>query len=147
LRDYHSPNLLWLPDRQGIRRAGLIDTQDCVRGHAAYDLVSLLQDARVDIGAEEEAELFDIYCAGRANDGTFNRTSFKAAYAILGVQRATKILGIFARLSKRDGKHGYLRHLPRVSGYLERNLRHPVLAPVQRWFARHLPADVRERRQ
>lgn len=142
LRDYHSPNLLWLPERAGIRRVGLIDTQDCLLGHPAYDLASLLQDARVDISAKEEAELFEHYISIRA---PFDNKAFAAAYAIYGAQRATKILGIFARLSKRDGKHGYLQHLPRVSRYLERNLRHMALAPVRKWYDRHLPQDMRER--
>jgi tRNA threonylcarbamoyl adenosine modification protein YjeE len=143
LRDFHSPNLIWIPERQGLRRVGLIDTQDCVLGHPAYDLASLLQDARVDSAAETEAELFTHYCELRAGDTDFQRDDFSAAYAILAAQRATKILGIFARLSKRDGKHGYLRHLPRISAYLERNLGHPVLGGLKRWFDRHLPAPSR----
>lgn len=142
LRDFHSPNLLWLPERTGLLRVGLIDTQDCLLGHPAYDLASLLQDARVDIAPDEESELFEYYCELR---GTFDRPAFESAYAILGAQRATKILGIFARLSKRDGKPGYLQHLPRVSRYLERNLRHSSLAPVSDWFQRHLPQAMRER--
>ncbi|MGL4590262.1 MAG: bifunctional tRNA (adenosine(37)-N6)-threonylcarbamoyltransferase complex ATPase subunit type 1 TsaE/phosphotransferase, partial [Aestuariivirga sp.] len=85
------------------------------------------------------------YCALRAASGPFDRSEFAAAFAILGAQRATKILGIFARLSKRDGKHGYLRHMPRVSRYLERNLQHEVLAPLRRWFDANLPAHLRER--
>jgi hypothetical protein len=141
LRDYHSPNLMWLPDREGLARVGLIDTQDCVLGHPAYDLASLLQDARVDIPFGTADELFDRYCGYR---GVFDRPEFARAYAILGAQRATKILGIFARLSKRDGKHGYLRHIPRVSRYLERNLQHPVLKDLKDWFAQHLPAELRE---
>jgi N-acetylmuramate 1-kinase len=144
LRDYHSPNLLWLPERRGLQRVGLIDTQDCVRGHPAYDLASLLQDARVDVEADEELVLFEDYCQLRAGDPAFDRQQFTAAYAILGAQRATKILGIFARLSKRDGKHGYLKHLPRVSRYLERNLQHPVLAGLKYWHARYLPPAQRE---
>ena len=94
-------------------------------GHPAYDLASMLQDARVDIAFDEADALFAQYCALRAASGPFDRSEFAAAFAILGAQRATKILGIFARLSKRDGKHGYLRHMPRVSRYLERNLQHP----------------------
>jgi N-acetylmuramate 1-kinase len=145
LRDFHSPNLLWLPDREGVRRVGLIDTQDCLMGHPAYDLASLLQDARVDIPAGEEALLFNHYCDLRTRQAVFDRSAFSAAYAVLGAQRATKILGIFARLSKRDGKHGYLQHLPRVSRYLERNLQHAVLAPVREWYGRYLPQQARER--
>jgi tRNA threonylcarbamoyl adenosine modification protein YjeE len=144
LRDYHSPNLMWLPEREGIRRVGLIDTQDCVLGHPAYDLAALLQDARVDIPRDVATELFDYYCTMReAEDATFERDAFAAAYAVLGAQRASKILGIFARLSRRDGKHGYLRHLERVSNTLEANLAHPALAPVRGWFDRHLPLEAR----
>ncbi len=145
LRDYHSPNLLWLPEREGLKRVGLIDTQDCLMGHPAYDLASLLQDARVDIGFAMADDLYAEYCALRARSGPFDRQAFDVAYAILGAQRATKILGIFARLSKRDGKHGYLRHIPRVSRYLERNLAHPRLGALKAWFDRHLPPDQRER--
>lgn len=147
LRDYHSPNLLWLPERHGIARVGLIDTQDCLLGHPAYDLASLLQDARVDIAAGRADELFDHYCRLRSQRGAFARRDFETAYAVLGAQRASKILGIFARLSKRDGKHGYLRHLPRVSRALERNLQHPALAGLKAWFGRHLPAAAREARR
>ncbi len=146
LRDYHSPNLLWLPEREGLRRVGIIDTQDCLMGHPAYDLASMLQDARVDIDFGEADLLFEHYCGLRDKDGAFDRAEFETAYAILGAQRATKILGIFARLSKRDGKHGYLRHIPRVSRYLERNLAHPRMKRLKAWFDRHLPAALREAR-
>jgi N-acetylmuramate 1-kinase len=145
LRDYHSPNLLWLPERKGLARVGLIDTQDCLMGHPAYDVASLLQDARVDIDFAMADELYQHYCTLREAAGGFDRAGFDTAYAILGAQRATKILGIFARLSKRDGKHGYLRHMPRVSRYLERDLAHPRLAKLKAWFDRHLPASTRER--
>lgn len=144
LRDYHSPNLLWLPERKGLQRVGLIDTQDALMGHPAYDLASMLQDARVDIDFGVADALHEEYCELRKDDPTFDRAEFDVAFAILGAQRATKILGIFARLSKRDGKHGYLRHIPRVSRYLERNLAHPRLAPLKRWFDTHLPAARRE---
>lgn len=144
LRDYHSPNLLWLSEREGMKRVGIIDTQDCLLGHPAYDLASMLQDARVDIPFEQADRLFEHYCALRQDERGFDRASFELAYCILGAQRATKILGIFARLSKRDGKHGYLRHIPRVSRYLERNLAHPRLAGLKAWFDTHLPAPRRE---
>ena len=147
LRDYHSPNLLWIPERIGLRRVGIIDTQDALMGHPAYDVASMLQDARVDIAFDVADELYDHYCALREESGAFDRAEFDLAYAILGAQRATKILGIFARLSKRDGKHGYLRHIPRVSRYLERDLAHPRLAKLKAWFDRHMPATVRERSQ
>jgi tRNA threonylcarbamoyl adenosine modification protein YjeE len=144
LRDYHSPNLMWLPERRGLARVGLIDTQDCVLGHPAYDLASLLQDARVDVASGMADRLLDHYMDLRARRPGFNAADFKLAFAILGAQRATKILGIFARLSKRDGKHGYLRHMPRVSRYLERNLQHPDLIDLKRWYDRYLPSSLRE---
>ena len=139
LRDYHSPNLLWLPERKGLRRVGIIDTQDCVMGHPAYDLVSMLQDARVDIDFKRADELFDYYCGLRSAQGQFDAREFSRVFAILGAQRATKILGIFARLSKRDGKPIYLNHIPRVSRYLKRNLAHPELAVLKSWYERNLP--------
>ena len=137
LRDYHSPNLLWLPEREGLARVGIIDTQDCVLGHPAYDLASLLQDARVDIDFGWADTLIGHYCALR---GGLDAKEFATAYAILGAQRATKILGIFARLSKRDGKPGYIRHMPRVARYLARNLAHAELSNLRGWFERHLPS-------
>jgi len=143
LRDYHSPNLLWLPEREGIARVGVIDFQDAMRGPAAYDLVSLLQDARVDVAPELEAELFEHYCTGAAARGGFDRDQFAFAYAALGAQRNTKILGIFARLAKRDGKPGYLRHIPRLWGYLERNLAHPELYSLREWYDANFPAETR----
>ena len=145
LRDYHSPNLLWLPEREGLARVGIIDTQDCLMGHPAYDLASMLQDARVDVDLAFAGRLYESYCALRAMDTRFDRAAFDLAYCILGAQRATKILGIFARLSKRDGKHGYLRHIPRVSRYLEQNLAHPRLSTLKAWFDAHLPPQKRER--
>lgn len=144
LRDYHSPNLLWLPDREANARVGVIDFQDALMGHAAYDLVSLAQDARRDIAADLEGRLYDHYCEARArSDSGFKREAFGAAYAALGAQRNSKILGIFARLAKRDGKNGYLAHIPRVSAYLERNLAHQALEPLRAWFDEHLPEQVR----
>ncbi len=145
LRDFHVDNLFWLPERDGDRKIGLIDTQDCVLGHPAYDLASLLQDVRVTIPADAEQDYRDMYVAARsAEDESFDAAEFSAAYAILGAQRATKILGIFARLNARDKKPGYLRHLPRTSDVLEHNLRHPALARVKAWFDAHLPRAVRE---
>jgi tRNA threonylcarbamoyl adenosine modification protein YjeE len=141
LRDFHSPNLMWLPEREGVKRVGLLDFQDALAGPAAYDLVSLLQDARVDVPEALEAELLDRYCAARgARDPHFSSEQFRTLYATLGAQRSSKILGIFARLAKRDGKRGYLSHLPRVARYLERNLAHPGLAALRAWYARQLPS-------
>ncbi len=144
LRDFHSPNLVWLPDRESYRRAGLLDFQDALVGSSAYDLVSLLQDARVDVPAALEDKLLTYYLRMRkAADFTFDKEAFRFAYAALGVQRNTKILGIFARLAMRDGKHTYLRHIPRIWGYLARGLAHPELSPLARWFDRYLPAEIR----
>lgn len=144
LRDYHSPNLLWLPEREGIARVGIIDFQDAMQGPQAYDLVSLLQDARVDVPPELEADLLDRYCAEvAARRPDFDRDAFHFAYAALGAQRNTKILGIFARLAKRDGKPQYLAHIPRLWRYLERDLAHPELSRLKSWYDRHLAADAR----
>ncbi len=140
LRDYHSPNLIWLPDRVGHARLGLIDFQDAVLGHPAYDLVSLGQDARIDVPAALELKLLAAYAgARRGNDPAFDLAGFARAYAILGAQRNTKIAGIFARLDKRDGKPGYLKHLPRIETYLRRDLEHPALAELKAWYQAHLP--------
>lgn len=138
LRDYHSPNLLWLPEREGLQRVGVIDFQDAVLGHPAYDVVSLLQDARVTVPPALELQLLRAYASARAGDPEFDMASFAAAYAVLGAQRATKILGIFMRLDRRDGKPQYLAHLPRVRRYLQRNLAHPALAPVRKWYETYL---------
>jgi tRNA threonylcarbamoyl adenosine modification protein YjeE len=139
LRDYHSPNLLLCEGRAGLARLGVIDFQDSVWGHPAYDLVSLLQDARLEVPEETERALFERYCEGAAiEDPGFDRAAFTKAYAILGAQRNTKILGIFARLSLRDGKHGYLAHLPRIAHYLFRNLSHPDLKPLRSWYEANL---------
>jgi N-acetylmuramate 1-kinase len=140
LRDYHSPNLLWLPNRDGVRRVGLIDFQDCVLGPPAYDVVSLLQDARVTVSDELELKLLGAYAlARRKAQPDFDMAAFAAAYAVMGAQRASKILGIFARLDKRDGKPAYLAHLPRVKSYLLKNLGHPALADLRAWFEQYLP--------
>jgi N-acetylmuramate 1-kinase len=142
LRDYHSPNLHWLSERSGTARIGLIDFQDAVLGHPAYDLVSLLQDARVTVSADMEAGLLDRYLTDAGKDPAFDRPDFLRAYAILGAQRNTKILGIFVRLARRDGKPGYLEHLPRISRYLARDLAHPALADLARWYRENLPQAI-----
>ncbi len=140
LRDYHSPNLLWLGDRKDVKRIGLLDFQDAVLGHPAYDVASLLQDARVTVPAELEIRLLGTYARERKDaDPSFDMAAFARAYAILGAQRATKVLGIFARLDKRDGKPQYLKHLPRIEAYLRRNLAHPALARLKAWYETHLP--------
>ena len=135
LRDYHSPNLIWLPARDGLARVGLIDFQDAVIGPSAYDLASLLQDARVTVPPGLEEELLARYVAARAEvDPGFDAVTFGADYATLCAQRATKVLGIFARLDKRDGKPHYLAHVPRLRTYLVRALGHPVLSELRLWY-------------
>jgi N-acetylmuramate 1-kinase len=141
LRDYHSPNLLWLPERAGVARIGLLDFQDAVIGPAAYDLASLLQDARIDVPEMMEIALLSRYTrARRAADPGFDAPAFAKAYATLAAQRASKILGIFARLDRRDGKPQYLRHMPRVWAYLHRSLAHPALAQLSAWYRANVPA-------
>jgi len=146
LRDYHSPNLIWLPGRAGIARVGIIDFQDALAEHFAFDLVSLLQDARVTVPEALEAELLEHYCAEVARrEPGFDRAAFAAAYADFGAQRNTRLLGLWMRLDKRDGKPQYLQHLPRTWDYLGRNLRAPALAPLAAWYDRHFPPAARKR--
>lgn len=140
LRDFHSPNLLWLPEREGVARVGLLDFQDAVMGPVAYDLASLLQDARVDVSEMMEIALLSRYVRARLKRGSFEAADFARAYATLAAQRASKILGIFARLERRDQKPQYLRHMPRVWNYLQRSLAHPALAPLAAWYRTNVPA-------
>ncbi len=141
LRDYHSPNLLWLPERDDIARIGVLDFQDALVGPAAYDVASLLQDARVDVPETMEVALLSRYVRARfADDRNFDAAGFTRLYATLAAQRATKILGIFARLDRRDGKPQYLRHMPRLWNYLQRSLAHPALASLKAWYSAHVPA-------
>jgi tRNA threonylcarbamoyl adenosine modification protein YjeE len=141
LRDFHSPNLLWLPNRADIARIGILDFQDALFGPAAYDLASLLQDARVDVAEATEVALLNRYAGARRDaEAQFDTAKFVRVYAALAAQRATKILGIFARLDRRDGKPQYLRHMPRLWGYLQRSLAHPALAPLSAWYGVHVPA-------
>lgn len=136
LRDYHAENIMLLPD--GAQ--GLIDFQDALAGHPAYDLVSLLQDARRDVSPELETAMLAYYRQHGNADADFD-----LHYALLGAQRNAKIIGIFTRLWKRDGKERYLGFLPRMWGLLERDLAHPGLAEVRDWFDCNIPASVRTR--
>src|SRR3984957_5419926 len=141
LRDYHSPNLIWLPQRDDIARIGVLDFQDALIGPAAYDVASLLQDARVDVPEAMEVALLSRYVRARfGSDRAFDAAGFTLLYATLAAQRATKILGIFARLDRRDGKSQYLRHMPRLWNYLQRSLAHPALAPLKAWYVANVPA-------
>ena len=143
LRDFHSPNLLWLGERSNIARVGLIDFQDAVLGPPAYDLVSLLQDARLDVPEALELALLARYIKARRERGAnFDASEFAANYAIMSAQRNTRLLGTFARLNRRDGKPQYLRHQPRIWTYLARSLAHPALASINAWYAANVPPPV-----
>jgi tRNA threonylcarbamoyl adenosine modification protein YjeE len=139
LRDFHSPNLFWLPQRDGLARVGVIDFQDALAEHYAYDLASLLQDARVDVPATLERDLLVHYVASvGATDATFHEQAFRAAYALFGAQRNTRLIGLWVRLWQRDGKPDYMAHMPRTLDYLTRNLAHPELHMLRDWYRRHL---------
>lgn len=140
MRDFHSPNLLWLPDRDGIRQVGLLDFQDGLLGPRAYDLASLTQDARILVTAEEEQTMLRAYRDAAHLDDTAHGALLHS-HAVMGAQRASKVLGIFVRLFVRDGKPGYLKHLPRMVDILERNLARPALLPLRVWHDEHLPLD------
>jgi aminoglycoside/choline kinase family phosphotransferase len=143
MRDFHSPNIIWLAERTGILRVGIIDFQDTVLGPAAYDLVSLLQDARIDVPEQLELALLTRYIkTRRAADSGFDPASFAELYAIMSAQRNTRLLGTFARLNRRDGKPQYLRHQPRIWTYLGRSMAHPVLATFRKWYAANVPPPV-----
>jgi tRNA threonylcarbamoyl adenosine modification protein YjeE len=141
LRDFHSPNLLWLPERAGLRRIGILDHQDAMIGASAYDVASLLQDVRITVEPALEVQLAEHYVAARRALGSFDEGGFRAAYAISGAQRATKVLGGFVRLAESAGKPQYLRHIPRVRAYLARSMRHPVLSRLALWYEQYLPLD------
>lgn len=141
LRDFHSENLIWLPDRAGHARLGLLDFQDAVAAHPTYDLVSLLQDARRDLGHGTEQAMIARYAAARG----IEMDDFTAIYALLGAQRALRIVGVFARLALRDRKTHYLAFLPRVWAALERNLTHPALAELASAVRAGLPEPTTER--
>jgi hypothetical protein len=140
LRDFHAENLLWLPGREGLARVGLLDFQLGQLGQPGYDLVSLLQDARRDVDPATEAAMTLRF----ASATRIEPDRVAAHYAVLGAQRALRIIGIFARLCLKDGKPGYLRLLPRVWGHLQRNLRHPALAELRRVCDALLPPPTPE---
>jgi tRNA threonylcarbamoyl adenosine modification protein YjeE len=143
IRDFHSPNLIWLDERADFAKVGIIDFQDAVLGPEAYDLVSLLQDARIDVPEALELAMLTRYIKARlAADDAFDPAAFAELYAIMSVQRNTKLLGIFARLNRRDGKPQYLRHQPRIWTYLNRSLDHPALPGIRAWYAANVPPPV-----
>lgn len=140
LRDFHVDNLMLLPDRSDLKQCGLLDFQDAVVGPPAYDLVSLLEDARRDVSEGLRRAMTERYLAAFPE---LRREDFERAAAVLAAQRNCKILGIFTRLWKRDGKPAYLAHIPRLWQLVEHDLRHPALSGIARWFDRHLPPVVR----
>ena len=147
LRDFHAGNLMWLPargdggcDASGVGRVGLLDFQDARLGPAAYDLVSLLQDARRELGDGLEQAMLVRYLRAFPDP---DEDEFRTAYAVLGAQRAVRIMGVFHRLAQRDSKPSYLNYLPRVWRHLDSNLVHPSLAPVRAWFERWVPPRAR----
>lgn len=147
LRDYHAQNLIWLPGRAAIQKVGLLDFQDAVIGSRAYDLVSLLEDARRDVGPETVSAMKQHYCRQRHNsDSSFDEQQFLIDYAILAAQRNTKIIGIFARLFRRDGKPQYLDLIPRVWKLLEADVTHPCLAAYKAWLDRVVLGPVRSKK-
>ncbi len=138
LRDYHAENIMLIAGREGIRHFGLLDFQDALAGHPAYDLVSVLEDARRDVTPSVERDMLARYL-----DATGHPPGFERAYWALAAQRNTRILGVFTRLWKRDNKPHYTCYQPRMWGLLERDLAHPGLAPVKAWFDANVPAEKR----
>jgi aminoglycoside/choline kinase family phosphotransferase len=143
-RDYHAQNLMWLPTREGVARVGMIDFQDALAGHPAYDLISLLEDARREVTPAMSDFMTALYIARAHAAGLpVDEHGFRAAAALLAAQRNAKIIGIFARLYKRDGKPRYLAYLPRMWRYMERDLSHPSLAKLKAWYDRAVPGELR----
>ncbi|MDF1749375.1 MAG: phosphotransferase [Alphaproteobacteria bacterium] len=140
LRDYHVDNLIHLPGRPGVAACGLLDFQDAVIGPISYDLVSLFEDARRDVPLDMAKSLMQRYFQAFP---TVSKDALALSYAVLGVQRATKIIGIFTRLDRRDGKSGYLRHIPRTWRWLEGGLSHPMLRDLKAWYDVNFPPDMR----
>jgi len=138
-RDFHADNLMWLPQRNGVQRVGLLDFQDGLIGDAAYDMVSLLEDARRDVPPQLATKMIERYLQKTGK----NKADFLAAYNVLGAQRNSKIIGIFTRLAVRDGKQNYLQFMPRVWNHLQRDLQHPQLSTLRNWLDKHVSAELR----
>ena len=136
LRDFHSPNIIWREEQQGIQRVGLIDFQDAMIGPSAYDLVSIVQDARVTVERPLVDQLMADYLALRRQEGSFDEAGFLKAWAIMSAQRACKLNGLWVRLMKRDHKPGYMKHMPRTLWHLSVAFEHEALAPLRDWCAR-----------
>jgi aminoglycoside/choline kinase family phosphotransferase len=138
LRDYHAENIMLVEGREGVAHFGLLDFQDALAGHPAYDLASVLEDARRDVPPAIEGAMIDRYVSATAQGAAFER-----AYWALAAQRNTRILGVFTRLWKRDDKPHYRRFQPRLWGLLERALAQPHLAPGREWFDANIKAEHR----
>ena len=138
LRDYHAENVMLVEGRSGVQHFGLLDFQDALAGHPAYDLASVLEDARRDVNPQIERAMIERYVAATGHGAAFER-----AYWALAAQRNTRILGVFTRLWKRDNKPGYRRFQPRMWGLLERDLSQPGLEPVRQWFDSNIAAEYR----
>jgi tRNA threonylcarbamoyl adenosine modification protein YjeE len=136
LRDLHSPNIIWQPHELGVKRVGLIDFQDAMIGPTAYDLASLIQDARVDVPEDLAQQMMGDYLALRHASGAFDEPAFLRTFAIMAAQRNCKLAGLWVRLKQRDGKPGYMKHMPRTLRYLSTALRHPALLPLREWCHR-----------
>ncbi|HTX48095.1 MAG TPA: phosphotransferase, partial [Caulobacteraceae bacterium] len=136
-RDFHAENLIWLPDRAGPARVGLLDFQDAVRAHPAWDLSMLLHDARRDVSRELEADVLERYFAARPE---VDRDAFISDYHALGALNVVRIIGIFARLVARDGKPRYRAFMPRLWRYLDRCLEEPAPRGLEAWLDRHVGA-------
>ncbi|MGV1753642.1 tRNA (adenosine(37)-N6)-threonylcarbamoyltransferase complex ATPase subunit type 1 TsaE [Agrobacterium sp. CG674] len=134
LRDFHSPNIIWQAEKSGIQRVGIIDFQDAMIGPTAYDLASIIQDARVTIPPDLQARLMAHYLDLRRIDAGFDEASFLKAFAIMAAQRNCKLVGIWVRLMKRDGKPHYMNHMPRTFSYLRSAISHPDLASLRDWL-------------
>ena len=139
LRDYHVDNLMFLSDRKGVAGCGLLDFQDALIGPSTYDLVSLLEDARREVPHKIAKDCLALYLAALPSD----EGNFLTSYKIFGAQRSAKIIGIFARLDRRDGKSVYLKHIARVFRWLSNNLEHPALHNLKVWFDREIPVSAR----
>jgi aminoglycoside/choline kinase family phosphotransferase len=147
-RDYHAQNLLWLPERERHARVGILDFQDAVAGTHAYDLISLVEDARRDVPPALAEAMTNRYLAAMQAQGTpLDAEEFRAQAATIATQRNAKIAGIFARLYKRDNKPRYLDYLPRVWGYLNQDLEHPAMRDLKSWYDARIPLTARGRPQ
>ena len=138
LRDFHADNLMWLPDRTGIQKCGLLDYQDAVSGHPAYDIMSLIQDARRDLQQGLPADLLSYY---HSQSQAPDRAEFDLSYIILSAQRHCKVIGIFSRLAIRDGKHQYLSHISRCWELLKATCLSSELIGLNNWLAKNVPVE------